>query len=212
MRKTHSFLSFPSPLNPLSSLCFPPPPFSPLFPPASLPTYLSSCSHRMDFDEVKRRLQRFAVMDRDKDGYITAEDLAHYLNVPSDACLHAVFSALNTVSNVRFGEGQGEEREGRRAYALSTHVTCLLGRGWQAELPELSLWCCHFDTASAREHTVSAVHVQCEYMQCTRAHQTIPPTLKPWSNTSSPSLCVHAHTHTTYTYIHSSLTRMLMVW
>lgn len=68
----------------------------------------------MDFDEVKRRLQRFAVMDRDKDGYITAEDLAHYLNVPSDACLHAVFSALNTVSNVRFGEGQGEEREGRR--------------------------------------------------------------------------------------------------
>lgn len=76
----------------------------------------------MDFDEVKRRLQRFAVMDRDKDGYITAEDLAHYLNVPSDACLHAVFSALNTVSN---GEGQGEE-ERRKRRKEGGHVPCLI--------------------------------------------------------------------------------------
>lgn len=73
----------------------------------------------MDFDEVKRRLQRFAVMDRDKDGYITAEDLAHYLNVPSDACLHAVFSALNTVSNE---EGQGEEERRKEG----GHVPCLI--------------------------------------------------------------------------------------
>ena len=76
----------------------------------------------MDFDEVKRRLQRFAVMDRDKDGYITAEDLAHYLNVPSDACLHAVFSALNTVSNVRFGEGEGKEERRKEG----GHVPCLI--------------------------------------------------------------------------------------
>ena len=60
----------------------------------------------MDFAEIKQRLRRFAVMDRDKDGYITAEDLAHYLNVPSDACLHAVFRAINRVSHVMFAEAE----------------------------------------------------------------------------------------------------------
>ncbi|XP_064399042.1 lysophosphatidylcholine acyltransferase 2-like isoform X2 [Halichondria panicea] len=41
--------------------------------------------------EMKRYLTRFAVIDRDKDGYITANDLATFLKVPKDACLQAVF-------------------------------------------------------------------------------------------------------------------------
>ena len=46
---------------------------------------------------MKAHLRRFAVMDRDKDGFIQAEDLAHYLGVPSDACLQAVFNSFKLV-------------------------------------------------------------------------------------------------------------------
>ena len=111
-------LSFP--FLPVSIFpCLPPPPFS--FPSLRPPHLPSFCAHRMDFAEIKRRLRRFAVMDRDKDGYITAEDLAHYLNVPSDACLHAVFSAINRVSHVMFGEAE------ERHVASSCSTTHLWG-------------------------------------------------------------------------------------
>lgn len=117
-------LSFP--FLPVSIFpCLPPPPFSfpppsPPFFPSLLPPHLPSfCAHRMDFAEIKQRLRRFAVMDRDKDGYITAEDLAHYLNVPSDACLHAVFRAINRVSHVMFAEA--EERHAASSCS-TTHL------------------------------------------------------------------------------------------
>ena len=51
----------------------------------------------MAFDDMKKWLQRFGVMDRDKDGFVTAEDLAAYLHVPNDACLQAIFSASTPV-------------------------------------------------------------------------------------------------------------------
>ena len=47
--------------------------------------------------EMKRYLTRFAVIDRDKDGYITANDLATFLKVPKDACLQAVFDNCKKV-------------------------------------------------------------------------------------------------------------------
>ena len=45
-------------------------------------------------NDVKRWLQRFSYMDIDKDGYITSDDICHYLSIPSDACTQAVFTAL----------------------------------------------------------------------------------------------------------------------
>ena len=47
---------------------------------------------------MKRWLCRFAVIDTDKDGLISAEDLLRYLAVPSDACSQAVFTALTKAS------------------------------------------------------------------------------------------------------------------
>jgi len=59
----------------------------------------------MNFTEIKQKLQRFAVIDRDKDGYITEDDLAHYLKVPSDACLRAVFNTFQKVNSLLCWEG-----------------------------------------------------------------------------------------------------------
>ena len=49
---------------------------------------------------MKLWMKRFCSMDRDKDGLISAGDMAHYLGVPIDACLQAVFDAFNPVSAV----------------------------------------------------------------------------------------------------------------
>ena len=48
--------------------------------------------------DIKNWLFRFSSMDRDKDGFITAEDLIRYLAVPNDACTQALFSSLAEVS------------------------------------------------------------------------------------------------------------------
>ena len=53
---------------------------------------------RLDVGEMKIHLRRFAAMDRNKDGFILAEDLADYLGVPCDACLQAVFNSFKLVS------------------------------------------------------------------------------------------------------------------
>ena len=50
-------------------------------------------------------------MDSDRDGFISADDLLHYLAVPSDACTHALFVALAKVTKVTMREGG---REGGR--------------------------------------------------------------------------------------------------
>jgi lysophosphatidylcholine acyltransferase/lyso-PAF acetyltransferase len=49
---------------------------------------------RLSVSDIKYWLRRFSSMDRDRDGFITADDLLHYLAVPSDACTLALFSAL----------------------------------------------------------------------------------------------------------------------
>ena len=54
-------------------------------------------SHSMKLNEMKQWLMRFSAMDRDKDGYISVEDMARYLKVPNDACLQGVFNALEPV-------------------------------------------------------------------------------------------------------------------
>ena len=47
---------------------------------------------------MKEMLERFAAMDRDKDGYVTESDLAMFLGAPEDAHTSAIFSSLKSVS------------------------------------------------------------------------------------------------------------------
>lgn len=53
---------------------------------------------RLSVSDVKYWLHRFSAMDSDRDGFISADDLLHYLAVPSDACTHALFVALAKVT------------------------------------------------------------------------------------------------------------------
>ena len=52
---------------------------------------------KMDFKTIKKWLRRFAAMDGDKDGFVTLEDFAHFLQLPNDASLQAVFTSANKV-------------------------------------------------------------------------------------------------------------------
>lgn len=54
---------------------------------------------RMKVDEIKAFMKRFCSMDRDMDGFISADDMSQYLGVPKDVCLQAVFDAFELVSN-----------------------------------------------------------------------------------------------------------------
>ena len=49
------------------------------------------------FREIRTYLTRFAAIDADKDGLITPEDMARFLNVPNDACLQALFWTTDKV-------------------------------------------------------------------------------------------------------------------
>ena len=53
---------------------------------------------RLNLEQFMEQLKHFAVLDRDKDGFITIEDLATYLEVPSDYHLQQVFEACQPVS------------------------------------------------------------------------------------------------------------------
>lgn len=63
---------------------------------ASISITPSMCSLSMDF--MKGMLERFAAMDKDKDGYVTERDMAMFLGAPEDARMSAVFSSLKPVS------------------------------------------------------------------------------------------------------------------
>lgn len=52
----------------------------------------------MDLRTMKKWLNRFIAMDRDKDGFIKLGDFARFLRVPNDACLRAVFNSADKVS------------------------------------------------------------------------------------------------------------------
>ncbi len=47
--------------------------------------------------EMKQYLTRFAVIDSNKNGYITVKDLSAFLNVSQDVCLKAVFNKCKKV-------------------------------------------------------------------------------------------------------------------
>ena len=49
-----------------------------------------------------QQLKHFALLDRDKDGFITIDDLAIYLEVPRDDHLQQVFKACHPVSVLLF--------------------------------------------------------------------------------------------------------------
>ena len=49
-------------------------------------------------DSVKGMLERFATMDRDKDGYVTERDMAVFLGAPENGHLATVFFSLKPVS------------------------------------------------------------------------------------------------------------------
>ena len=46
---------------------------------------------KIDLKTMKKWLRRFVVIDNDRDGYVTAEDFARFLQVPDDAPLQSVF-------------------------------------------------------------------------------------------------------------------------
>lgn len=50
------------------------------------------------FREARNYLVRFASIDTDKDGWISAEDLSNFLGVPNDARLQALFHTVENVS------------------------------------------------------------------------------------------------------------------
>ena len=87
------------------------------------------CAHlppRLSVSDIKYWLRRFSSMDRDRDGFITADDLLHYLAVPSDACTLALFSALAEVS--------------AEVCRLVTSNLALTGDRGQVELQTLLAW------------------------------------------------------------------------
>ena len=45
----------------------------------------------LDYGKIKNFLTRFASIDKDKDGWITPQDMADFLSVPNDTCLQALF-------------------------------------------------------------------------------------------------------------------------
>jgi hypothetical protein len=47
----------------------------------------------MDLSTMKKWLHRFIAMDSDKDGFVTVDDFARFLQVPNDTQLQAVFNA-----------------------------------------------------------------------------------------------------------------------
>lgn len=55
---------------------------------------------RLSLSDIKYWLRRFAAIDSDCDGFVSADDLLHYLAVPNDACTQAVFTALSKVCYV----------------------------------------------------------------------------------------------------------------
>ena len=61
-----------------------------------LPT-LPLISFSLTVDFMKDMLERFAAMDRDKDGYVTERDMAMFLGAPEDAQMSATFSSLKPV-------------------------------------------------------------------------------------------------------------------
>lgn len=46
---------------------------------------------RMDLKTMKKWLHRFVAIDSDKDGYVSEEDFANFLQMPNDAPLKTVF-------------------------------------------------------------------------------------------------------------------------
>lgn len=50
------------------------------------------------FSEIRSCLTRFAAIDKDKDGWITPEDVASYLSVPNDTCLRTLFWTTDKAS------------------------------------------------------------------------------------------------------------------
>lgn len=55
---------------------------------------------RLSLSDIKYWLCRFAAIDGDCDGFVSADDLLHFLAVPNDACTQAVFTALTKVGCV----------------------------------------------------------------------------------------------------------------
>ena len=52
---------------------------------------------KMNLKVIKKWLRRFAAIDGNKDGFITAEDLSRFLHLPNNACLQAVLRAADEV-------------------------------------------------------------------------------------------------------------------
>jgi Ca2+-binding EF-hand superfamily protein len=55
--------------------------------------------HRINLDYMKEQLDTFAVIDTDKDGIITLEDLVKYHDLPTCTSLKLLFSAFDPVSH-----------------------------------------------------------------------------------------------------------------
>ena len=45
----------------------------------------------LDYGKIRDFLTRFASIDKDKDGWITPQDMADFLSVSNDTCLQALF-------------------------------------------------------------------------------------------------------------------------
>ena len=57
---------------------------------------------RLNLQQFMEQLKHFALLDRDKDGYITIDDLAIYLEVANNRHLQQVFKACHPVSALFF--------------------------------------------------------------------------------------------------------------
>ena len=58
----------------------------------------NALSFRVSFDQIKKLLLQFAQIDCNKDGLISAEDLAQYLKIPYDSCCSVLFDKLDKVT------------------------------------------------------------------------------------------------------------------
>ena len=64
--------------------------------------FANHLSHSLSIDYIMNMMDTFASMDRNKDGYITEEDLARSLKLPTvDVYLSSVFALLKPVSTFR---------------------------------------------------------------------------------------------------------------
>ena len=49
------------------------------------------------FADIRTAMLRFASIDRNKDGWVTPEDMATFLSVPNDVCLQTLFWTTDKV-------------------------------------------------------------------------------------------------------------------